>query len=422
MPVARTTKDGFVEIYRAVLPKVYVAPLEDQDDGAGMDLVYAFTAMAELADCASNKGTQAYFQRQHSDQTDEPAAAPQKATGSFQIARVGYSAGTLVLPAGTMIEAYRIDSYGDEEVVGRYLTTVSVTIQEGTGEVTTLSIEAEFPGYFGNLLPDSVFLRFAPLGTSSIPCTLGILGFDTIVQRNVLATEDASVDRFVASDVGRYAQIVPSPGTVFQSQPLQLMRIDWVDVANQRMLPSLGLSSADAGKSCIVVVKELSELGLSLSQPTAITGGNGGLLDARAADCGVARLAGEPDESLVTRIEGISDIVSPAAITRAVDRILGPLGIAWRLMETGDPKGLGGRVWDIHPWDFGDLGPTISSSFVYDVQGALWLSASQLHRFFVVAVSAAIMNEPSAASRVWNDVHAARGGGVGFRLVIDSTL
>jgi hypothetical protein len=422
MPVPRTTKEGFVDIFRAVLPPAYIAPLEEQDDGAGMDLPYAFAAMAELADCALNKGTQAYFLRPHSDQTDEPAAAAVKATGAFLASRVGYSAGSLALPAGTVIEAYRLDSYGEEEIVGRYLMTADATIAEGTGEPALLSVEAEFPGYFGNLLSDSVLLRFAPLGVSSVPCVFGTLGFDTIIERSVLTIDDAFSDRFVASDVGRYAQIVPAFGVEFESQPLQLTRINWANTASQQMQPMLNLSSGDRGKRCAVVTKEFGELGLVLSQPTAITGGKGGSLDARAIDVGIARLAGEPDDSLESRIESIDDNVSPVAILRAVDRVLGPLGIAWRLMETGDPKGLGGRVWDLHPWDFGSLGPVVSGSAVYDVQGALWLSASQMRRFFVVAVSTAILTEPGAVLRVWNDVHAARGGGVSFRLVIDSML
>jgi hypothetical protein len=422
MSVARSTKEDFVDIYRTVLPPAYVAPLEEQDDGAGMDLAYAIAAMAELADCASNKGTQAYFQRPHSDQTDEPAAAPVKASGAFLVSRVGYSVGSVVVPAGTIIEAYRIDSYGDEEIVGRYLTAASVTVAEGTGESELLQIEAEFPGYIGNLLASSVLLRFAAIGASSIPCIFATLGFDTILERSVPMEEDTLSDRFVATDVGRYAQIVPISGVQYESQPLQLIQIDWLDAVNQQMLPVVGLSSGDVGKSCTVVTKELSELGLALTQPTAVVGGNGGLLDARAADVGIARLAGEPDESLEARLETLDDNVSPLAIARAVDRILGPLGIAWRLMETGDPKGLGGRVWDLHPWDFGDLGSVVSSAEVYDVQGAIWLSASQLRRFFVIAVSTAILAEPGAATRVWNDVQATRGGGIGFRLVIDSML
>jgi hypothetical protein len=415
MPVPRTTKDGFAEIYRSVLPAAYVAPLDEQDDGAGMDLPYAFATMAELADCASNKGTQAYFRRPHSDQTDEPAAAPTKALGAFVVSRVGYSEGSIVIPAGTLIEAYRIDSYGDEEVVGRYLTIASVTVAEGTGETESLAVEAEYPGYFGNLLSESVLLRFVEQGTLAVPC---VVLPNLRLQRSVTPVEDATTDRWSQAELGRYVVL---EGTSLATTNLLAPRRITI-VTSNAVSVSPTMVSADIGASVLARVVELSSLGLVLSQPTAISGGKGGMLDAAAADDGVFRLAGEPNASLLSRLESLSDNVSPPAIARAVDRVLGPLGIAWRLMETGDPKGLGGRVWDLHPWDFGDLGPVVSSAAVYDVQGAVWLSTSQTRRFFVVAVSTAILTEPSAAMRVWNDVQAARGGGVGFRLVIDSTL
>jgi hypothetical protein len=422
MPVPRLTKENYVELYRRVLPASYIEPLEAEDDGVGMDVPYAFAAMMELADCASNKGTQSYFLRPHSDQTDEPAAGQRKAIGSFLVTRVGYAAEPITIPASTVIEAFRLDSYGDEELLGRYVTLAAATIAAGSGTTLLLPVEAEFPGYFGNLFADSAYLRFAPLGNSRIPCTVIITGFDAQFHRVASTIDDPFVDRFVATDLGRYARIVPDNGVVFETQPLYLVKIDTLDVAQQRMTPTIGTSSGDEGKLCTVELLELGDVGLALSQPTAITGGNGGMLDARGVDLGTSRLTGEGDESFESRLEALDDVVSPPAVMRAIDRVLGPSGIAWRLMETGDPKGLGGRVWDLHPWDFGNLGSVVSGAAVYDVQGAVWLSANQTRRFFVIAVSSAIGLEPLLASRLWNEVNAIREAGVGFRLVIDSTL
>lgn len=422
MPVSRLTKEDFAELYRRVLPASYIEPLDTMDDAVGMDLPYAFAAMMELADCASNKGTQSYFLRAHSDQTDSPAAGPSRATGAFLLARTGYAALDLVVPARTAIEAYRVDSYGDEEFVGRYFTTAELIVPAGSGAPLALAVEAEFPGYFGNLFADSVYLRFAELGKSRVPCAVAILGMDAVFQRTATLAEDRFVDRFESRDVGRYARVTPAADEVFETQPLYLMRLDWLSVPSQQMLPSIGLSSGDEGKLCTVELLELSELGLSLSQPTAIVAGNGGMLDARGVDLGVSRLTGESDESFAARLEALDDTTSPPAIVRAVDRVLGPSGIAWRLMETGEPQGLGGRVWDLHPWDFGQLSPVSSNVSVYGVQGAVWLSRSQTRRFFVVATSIAITLEPLLATRVWNEVNAIREAGVGFRLVIDPTL
>ena len=211
-------------------------------------------------------------------------------------------------------------------------------------------------------------------------------------------------------------------GDGFDTPDLQTPRQITIVTDSYNVTVSPDIADTDLGKPCTVRVLEPSELGLVLYQPVAIEGGRGGMLDARAVDMGTSRLAGETDPALIARLETLDDTTSLPAIKRAVDRILSPRGIAWMVLEGGDPKGLGGRVWDLHPWDFGSMGMEFGQSGVNGVHRAVWLTRSQTRRFFVVLVSAAIVREPFLAGHVWTTVSNLRATGVAFRLMIDNSL
>lgn len=413
MPVQRLDTEGYVEIFRRVLPADYVAALESLDDGLGLDLAYAFAAMMALADCASNKGTQSLFLRAHSDQTDVPAQEQAKAVGTIRLTHRGVTLGYAVVPARTALEAYATDSYGSELFIGRYFTKWEVVLSEGpTSQL--VDIEAELPGYFGNLPLGAATFRFVPMGRFAIPSQVS----NALPDRLTDVGGDAD-DTWSVFMEGRYLVVDPAPGETFGSSAQTARRI-MVAVAGSfaQVTPSY---AGDNDKLCTARVLELEDM-VAIEQTAAITGGNGGMLDAYAADLGMFRGLGESDVVFGARAEAIADTTTPAAIARAVDAILGPLGVAWRLMETGDPGGLGGFVWDLHPWNFGNLSTVASSAEVYSVQGAVWLSRSQTRRFFVVAVSTAIDAFPGAAAQVWKRVNDIRGFGVGFRLVMEPAL
>jgi hypothetical protein len=189
-----------------------------------------------------------------------------------------------------------------------------------------------------------------------------------------------------------------------------------------------------------VEVVEFADLGLSVEQPEAATGGRHGWLDAIATDRGTGRAPGEGDEALRLRLQTLDDIISPAAIERIADAILTPLGIRWRLMETRDPAGLPGFVLDLDPFDRGTL-----------ASGEVWLAdACGAVRFFILAVSAGGMGEfgapydspfapggnawdvlvldgyaveyLAALAALWDTIDRARAAGVCWALVLDETL
>lgn len=412
MPVARTSPEQLVAVFRGVLPPSYVEPLIVEDDGAGMDLPYAIATMLTLADCANNRGTQAYFIRENSAQTDAPGSIVATATGTLRLTRAAGYSGEVRIPAGSFIEAFRTNSYGEDEVIGRYLTELPYTLPDGTGEHLDIAVRAENPGYFGNLYGGLSSFRFARIGTFEIPFNVGS---SSTLEAIGVPAEDA----WHQGCIDRYLLLTPDPGEYFIANLTILRRVETFDGNIVSITPLL--NHFDGGKTGVARVVEFADV-LSLQQLEPFSGGNGGILEDRGSEYNASRIVGESVAAYATRLESLSDTTSPAAITRAVDAILGPAGIAWRLLETGDPRGLGGRVWDLHPWDFGSLGSVASSASVYDVQGAVWLSQAHTRRLFVIAVSPAILAEPALASQVWNKVNNIRALGVAFRLKIDSTI
>lgn len=422
MPVKPLNKEGYVDIFRKVLPSSYVEPLESQSDGSGMDLAYAYAAMFAAVDKASSQGTQEYFIRPHSDQTDESATGPRKASGSFLIARAGQIFGELTIWKGQIIEAYRTDSYGDEQVVGRYIVTQTTVLPGASGSPLELPIEAEYPGWFGNIEASSVSLRFAPSKVYRIPSMIKAYGDTIAIEYNsALETIEAS-DTFEPGVelYGRYCVISSAVGTPLNSDTNYPRRFDGILGVAALILP-MPLAS-DANKGCYLNIIDWNDLGLVLTQPTAIDGGRGGTLDSRGNDCGCPRITGEDDEQYANRIEAISDVISPSAIDRIVDRILGPYGIAWRIYETRDPDGLGGFTWGVHPYSFGSLATVYGSGNEAKIQRGLWLSTSALNRFFVLVVSDTIKNYPYLSSKVWNAVNSARLEGVKFEMVASALI
>lgn len=412
MPVAKSDADALVRIFKSALPGAYVEPLESEDDGIGMDLPYACAAILARADCASNKGTQGLFLRDSSAQTDVPGAGLTKATGSLVLTRKAPFLGYVFVEIGTAIEAYRTDSFGEEEFLGRFITTTYVEFLDGASEPVSVNVESEFYGYSTNLAVGDAYYRFA--GTTELVVPVEI---DTVSNFVVYSGASLELDRFDAA--GAYFGVFePDPGVSVVAVP-GITRLVITPLPLFEIVP--GFDAADVGKRGVFRVRQLNDF-LSLSQTQPISGGNGGMLDDRGAEMLAPRLNGETDLEYSTRLDYALDVVSPEAIVRIIDALLGPRGIAWRFLEAADPQGLGGFVWDWHPWDYGTLSRKPIANTVNQIQGAVWLSYSQTRRFFAVAVSSKIELEVGLAGHLWQRLDAARARGVSFRLTIDPNL
>lgn len=84
------------------------------------------------------------------------------------------------------------------------------------------------------------------------------------------------------------------------------------------------------------VLDWVTDIGLSVTNTTQPAGGTLGMLDAIGADRNIPRLPGEPDDAYRIRIWQIADVVTPNAVIRALNRMLGAIPYCFR--EVGSAR------------------------------------------------------------------------------------
>jgi hypothetical protein len=198
------------------------------------------------------------------------------------------------------------------------------------------------------------------------------------------------------------------------------------------------------------------ELGVAVTNPASPAGGRAAVLDEMGAEREVYRGAEEGDDSYRERVAGFADLVSPKAILRVANRILKPYGYEARLREVGYPD-FRGFFYDGD--ESGVQDPAYA--FAYDLnfearpkqRFMLQLDYTEFRAFFLLGVPKIPLGEfgfaydeggynaydaapfvsfldgyPLAAGEIykslWNAVHEAKAGGVGFDLVqeVDETI
>jgi hypothetical protein len=420
------SKDQFLDLWRSFFPDGFVVPIEEENGGFGLLPFAAQAAIFARLSEALNVTTQAYYLRDHSSKTGDFARGEARATGELVIRRTGYAGGDVTVTKGTEFVSDVVTSIGvlDGE---RFRATSDVTMTAGSLGPVTVPVEAVRPGWQGNV-PAGSITRFAVRGRASIPLPSVTSATDIV---------DSGVpDRFTLSMIGQYARIVGGAN----GGPVARRIVD--------VIPGADVSTAKFDAAFVfpdspsrIDVLEFADLGLTVDQPSAMTGGRHGWLDAIGADRGVGRAPGESDDAYRLRIGSLDDTISPAAIMRILTRILDPLGIPWRLKETRDPSGLIGTVWDWHAFDYG----TISDGVVF----------APPTRFFVVCVGASSLGDfgfpfdapfvppppmssgnawdvgfvdgypveyYAAIAALWSAIDRARAAGIGWLLVRDTSL
>jgi hypothetical protein len=79
---------------------------------------------------------------------------------------------------------------------------------------------------------------------------------------------------------------------------------------------------------------DYGDITIRVSQVAPTVGGTDAALDALGADRGVTRQTGESDTAYRGRLRSLPDTVSPDALRRTIDSILGPAGVAYDFIET----------------------------------------------------------------------------------------
>lgn len=434
------TQAEFLALWKALLPEGYTQPIEQSE--TGLDIPASHAKMWERVEQALNVSAQAYYLRYHSTQTGAPASGPVKSTGSVQLRRLAPALGEIAISAGTVIRAVARDSFGGTLFLGNYLTLDPALFASGALGPLTVRVEAEFPGYTGDQIP-GMLTEFEPLGRFEVP---GIVASATTIERTGSSSD--ALDRFENTQVGRYVRFV---GTLASSDALVPRRIVATYVATDGQLAiefDRPLDVADVGVELLVEVEELGDLGVTIEQPGAITGGSADGLAAIAADRRVGRQL-ETDEEFRIKLGALADIITPNSHIRILDRILGSAGIGYQYLETHLVEELMGFTWGVHPWGFGQIGHMVKPAGADLIgQGIVWLTHPRHHRFFVVIVdrsglgdfgfpwggTAFLPGYPNAwgvgvwggfaaafealAARVYAELDAARAHGIAFIILL----
>lgn len=375
------TKENFLELWRRIFPDGFTDPIETVANGQGFDVPSLQAAIFERASDAIATSFQAYYLKPHSTQTRPSAAAGAFAVGTIEISRTAPADSEITLQQGVEVVATLDTSTGGVVEIARYRLTEDVVLASGDLGPVVASVRAIDVGYTANIVAGKI-QAFVLRGRAEVLGT--VESVSTIRDTRGAIIPLLQGDHFTEGQPGQYISIQG-----LTSGPTAFRRIVAVTQGTPTSVAQIDppLAAGDVGEEPLVQVLEFEDLGLTIEQPDAILGGVTAMLDAIARDRGQGRVTGEGDQALCDRLVGLEDIISPAAIRRAITRILSPLGINFVLKETRDVATLKGFVFDVDPWDFGSISAipkVIGSELVGD--GAVWLSEGMLTRFFIICV------------------------------------
>jgi len=417
------TKEELLEVWRRIFPPSYTVPIEEESAGQGFDM--PSTQAEQLAAAASivNTITQAYYLKPHSIQTALPAGGAEKSIGMVTLTRAPPLAGDYELDAGTQLLAVQEGTRG-ERIEGVLFNLLSaLTLPAGSTVPVDAPIIAERAGYQGNVRAGTIS-AFALRGRASVAA-------DVIADNSVM--DDGTPDRFTLGMVGQFIRF-PSGANV-GTFPRKITVVTEEAETTTVIVDGPPLLLETGAQ---VEVLEFADLRISVTQPEPTMSGCQAFLDAIGSDRNAGRAVGESDESYRERLCALDDTISPAAILRIAGRILSPLGIGYVLKETRDPNGLRGFVWDLDPFDFGDLsnGQVLLDSecgavrfFILCVGngnqgefGAPYDSPFPDNAWDVLAFDGFAAEYRAALGALYDAVEAARAAGICWELVLDTTL
>lgn len=407
----RVTKDDLLALWRRDMDVEYTLPLEDENDGRGLDIISGLASIFERVSSAVQVSTQAFYLKEHALQIDPPASGAVRATGTIDIYRRTLTGGDINLLVGDVL-VIRVRNTEGEWINGVELRlTASVTIPPATVGPTPVAVEAVRVGFQGNV-PAGRVAVFVERGRATVPLLgagFGVVG-DTAEYGNTpdLFTEDMVGRYFRFTDATnaslpayRIVTFTPAIAPGVQPNLITLDRLDYDE-------PSV------SGNGLVI---EIADLGIDALLNTATTGGRHGELDMIAFERGQGRASGESDASLRGRIGDLFDTVSPDAIVRAVTGILDPLGVSFTLVEIGTTEGRGFAIGvdaltDPTAFAHGRFlyGPTTSKAW------------SVLGFLLVIDGSALPLDEAPVLNAIINLVNAIKAAGVPWAMAFEPPI
>jgi hypothetical protein len=361
------TEQEAVEIMRASVDGAWFDKLISDPDGYAivMGVVDCVVEIDRVdADMAASLRV-----RRPADAIGPPASGSQYATTTLEITR-SKPGRDITIRAGTICQS--VDGH-------RYALDSDLSWGAGDLSAKTVGATAVSPGYPGVLPPGSID-RFALVanGVTGIGTELTIGTTSGSYEAMKITTDAAKPHLFRAPYVGLYLEITscgaqPSQvGRQFQIDGVKTLFLDTENLPETRYAWTAAFDSTTSAEFFGIVsdayefewrIRDWSELGFTVRNTVAATGGRYAFLDELARARGRARQAGEGDDELRARLLRAPERPSPLGVLRKAIVALAPYGVTrhqiqiYELGESGPdaadlyaenfPAG-GGFVSDLH--------------------------------------------------------------------------
>jgi len=332
------TVDQLIEVWRKLFPDSYTVPLEQQANGRGMTVIGPLASIFARCSDAVELSTQAMHLLDHSEKLAPEAQGRAFASGTVTITRAAPAFGDIELYEGD--ELFVSIHTADNETVFeiKLELTADLILTSGSKGPFSASVLASSSGYRGNITDSqgrSVAFQDQITKTYSA-ATTSILTGNQIVNSGVGDLFDASqVGAFIRWTSGANRDAGPRRITAFTDE--NTITVDGASLA--------------AGTNNAFEIIDLNELGLSAELDGDLSGGIYAWLDQIGGERGLGRYFSEDDDAYRDRITKVPDLVSPAAVYRAISRILTPLNIPFLFIESRNPNDMQGWAWGQHAWD-----------------------------------------------------------------------
>lgn len=360
------TTEALLDIWRTVLPESYVAPLEDENDGQGLDVIASIAEVFARVAVSVETTTQAMYVFPHSDEVAPPAAGGVQSSGTIDVTRVASTYGDVELLDGDPLSTLVRNEDGDDIVEIGVEVDGDQTIPGGSTSAVTVNVRSSRAGHHTNVeAGKGRSVRFLRRLTATVTDA-------TTTALNVI-TAGADGDQFDEQMVGAFVRF--TAGANVATYPRRVLSFD----STTGTVTVDGVALAASGGTESLEVVDLEELGLSAELSSDLDGGTSPWLDQIGDERLRGRNPGETDTSFRGRIRELPDIVAPNALYRACSRILTPLGIRFAFYESRGPE-IEGAAWDYSPYD--DLESAVGLTGRHN----FWQGDNFQHRGFYVVV------------------------------------
>lgn len=405
------TPEELVELWRLIMDPEYTGPIEDHDDGRGLDVIQAMAAILSRSSDAVQVSSQALYLKPHSTQLDPPASGGVQATGTMAITRTILTGGDLQLREGDEVVLAQVSPDGVTVLGPTYELAADVLIPSGTEGPTSVAIRAVRNGFQGNH-PEGRAMAFVLRGRATVPVS------NTVSPTELRDTVNLN-DRFIGTQAGQFLRFTTGPNAGLP--PARIASVTQGALPTDPNTATLEASTFAADASAATAeVLELIDLGLSGELETPTTGGRHAELDMIGRERNQGRAAGESDDDYRNRVCNLADTVSPGAVTRAAGGVLDPSGVVFQLVELGVDGALG-LFFDEHFFD-----DPLAFRNMRVFSGSAPDNAFRTIGFLIVVDGTTLPADADARSTLLNSlaraVEAVRGGGVPWSIAIEPPI